>query len=393
MRHREGVIFALYSLLQLFKVNGSQSLGNTLTFSGGHAIGTEIPSTIYSPPWISLNILFGINQWLLVGIVLMMIALLIFFYYNKEFFVSRNNTRLQQVVNTQSKTLKDQQSDLKDLFDRISKLETINRSLDKKLTDHLLYAQKVLNASVGHAYDLVVAFPANSFVYPDATSGHQNDFCAIRKNEGNYIMTFLELNTAEMNKSILHLALNNFIEHMNPGSCHPDNIAQQIRNFIGKMPGDADNSLISSRLAILCMNRQTSKIKVFAEGMSVYIAIARNSEIAFSQQHEYHELQKLETDLAINTAGRNLVSGEPYEFRLKATDRIYIINRGESIVDLSENPHQDTFESDVVDFINSYQKMDIGMQGRMFKKEMRLRQVNKGRSSIPDTFSLWAFEI
>jgi tetratricopeptide (TPR) repeat protein len=327
-------------------------------------------------------------------VLLVILTSLVLFFNTKEKMKNQDITRQRQIIINNMNKIKNLQSTIENQNEQINKLENHNKSWKLKISDHQLFARNLLITTTDYENELQSIFPAKSFTYPDTELGVPIDIGYIRKFNNEILMVFADLQMNKLNKTMVNLAINAFLDQLLliKTCIHPLDLHPKLREFIQKLTNIQRLPSPIIKLAAICIDTQTQKIKIAAEHISVYVAINRNSQSIFNPIHDYHELQRLATSLEPNNAENNAALTGAKEFKFKTTDRIYIINSGISLPTDIEKEYENPIEAGIVRIIDTHQNMGIDLQGQYLKKELRIISTRE-KNLVPGILSIRGIEL
>jgi hypothetical protein len=307
---------------------------------------------------------------------------------------NKDIARQRQIIKNNMQKVKDLEERIDNLNGKINKLEAHNSSWKMKISDHQIFAGKLLKNITDYDDVLNTYFPGKSFIYPNTQNELPIDICYIRQMDDEILLVIADLQMNKLNKAMVNLAMRNFLDQLNLTSVNikPDQLFLKLKEFFKNFNSLQRLPSPVVKLTITLINTQTKKIKTASEHISVFIAISRNSESIFHPMYEYHELQKLVHTTDANTAEDAADFNYTKEIKLKSTDRIYIINSGLPAATDKTYDSVNPFEAGIARLIDTHQNMEIDLLGQYLRKEFRII-TSRDKNLIPGIISVRGIEL
>ena len=184
-----------------------------------------------------------------------------------------------------------------------------------------------------------------------------------------------------VDKKLLNIAIGSFVDnHLKIDFIKkPVEYLIQLKEYLRSITSSITTGEdgINLKFAILHLNKRDYKVRFTSDAAILGLAIARNPGSIFRPMFDYQELQMIDpTSRIFDNPGITSSFSGIYEFKLKPSDRLYLINPENQLSTGEEAETHIKLHHEVVRFIDSHQNVEISLQGEYIEKNLK-KQVGK----------------
>ncbi|TVQ12272.1 MAG: tetratricopeptide repeat protein [Bacteroidetes bacterium] len=315
-------------------------------------------------------------------VIILTIATLV--HFNQKKITNMEIGKQKSIISDNVEMIKKQEDQLVEASRNIGQLENENILQLQQAAQTLQLAQ-IISEKHNKCPDELKQIFANK--YFEVHLGEEQklpDICTVRQWNDHALILIADTHLLPVDKKLLNIALGSFVDnHLKIDFIKkPNEYLIQLKEYFRTITSSftTGEDAFNLNFAMLHLNKTDYKVRFTSEATILGLAIARNPGSIFRPMFDYQELQLIDPTSRIfdNPGITNSFSGI-YEFKLKPSDRLYLINPEKQLSEGEETESHIKLHHEVVRFIDSHQNIEISLQGEYIDKDLKKQVGNNGK--------------
>ncbi len=318
----------------------------------------------------------------MVNTIFMVLAFVIIFtvatllHYNQKKITNMEIAKQKAIISDNTDLIKKQEERLEEARGYIVQLEN-DKALQLHQAAQTLHLAEIISEKNNQCPNELRQIFANKFFEVHLGKESQPvDICTVRQLKNHILIIIADTQMLPVDKKLINIALSSFVDqHLKVDFIKKINeYTSQLKDYLDSILSGLNNEEHNNKteLALLLLDKTDHKVRFVSDDIILGLAIARNPGSIFKPMFDYQELQMIDPSGRIfDNPGNNSAFSGIFEFKLKPSDRLYLINPEKQ---LSESTGKESFQQvhrSVVNYIDSHQNMEISLQGEYIEKELK----------------------